>query len=108
MRREIAKIVLARSSGFCKVCGGVIRDKGALHHRKLKSRGGRDEVSNLIYCHHSCHNLADHSIHSNPSWAKERGFMVPSWGDSANTPMFRPDGMLVILGEDGSITPIKG
>lgn len=41
------------------------------HHIKLRSRGGSNEASNLLYVCLRCH---DH-IHANPAWATEHGFM---------------------------------
>jgi len=78
----------------------------ALHHRKLKSRGGKDSVANLIYVHHSCHNLATNSIHLKPKIATEKGYMVSSWQDPAQAPMITPDGSTVLLNENGTITII--
>jgi 5-methylcytosine-specific restriction endonuclease McrA len=41
----------------CEVCGSKAVD---IHHIKYKSRGGKDEISNLIalcrYCHNKAHN----------------------------------------------------
>jgi len=74
----------------------------ALHHRKLKSRGGKDSVSNLIRIHHSCHNLKSDSVHLNPKKAEAKGYMVPSWANPDEYPYTRPDGLVVLLLEDGT------
>jgi len=75
----------------------------ALHHRKLKSRGGKDTVANLIYVHHSCHNLGTVSIHLNPEIATKKGYMVSSWQDPEQAPMITPEGFKVLLLDDGTI-----
>ena len=103
MDKKIAEAVIARANGFCEVCGGRLAI-GALHHRKLKSRGGKDSVSNLIYIHHGCHNLNTDSIHLNPEAATEKGYMVESWKEPHERPMLLPDGVWALLKEDGSIT----
>ena len=43
MNKEIVETVLLRANGYCEVCGLVLTDY-ALHHRKLKSRGGKDRI----------------------------------------------------------------
>jgi HNH endonuclease len=102
MDKKIVEIVQQRANGYCEVCGGVMRE-GALHHRKLKSRGGKDTPSNLIYIHHSCHNLSTDSIHLNPQKAEEKGWMVASWQDPEETPIATPEGGFALLLNDGSI-----
>lgn len=106
MKQSIVDLVIKRAGGYCEKCGRPGSDM-ALHHRKLKSRGGKDSVSNLIHVHHECHNLGTDSIHLNPGLAGDKGWMVASWQDPANTPMFMPDGCFVILEENGKITPVK-
>ena len=102
MDKKIVQIVQERANGYCEVCGGVAQE-AALHHRKLRSRGGKDEVCNLIWVHHKCHNLGTDSIHLNPEWAEDKGYMVPSWRAPHEMPMLYPDGYFVLLENDGSI-----
>ena len=75
----------------------------ALHHRKLKSRGGQDTVSNLVLIHHGCHNMKTDSIHLRPGAAERLGFMVASWQDPEEAPLTRADGSVVLLLNDGTI-----
>lgn len=107
IKQSIVDLVIARAAGYCEKCGSVAAESMALHHRKLKSRGGKDSVSNLIYVHHGCHNLGTDSIHLNPGYSANKGWMVGSWQEPNETPMFLPDGRLVILEENGKITEIK-
>ena len=95
--------VVERAGGYCEVCGKVAQPSMALHHRKLKSRGGKDSVSNLIWVHHSCHNLGTHSIHNNPEYATTKGWMVGSWQEPHEVPMTRPGGNIVLLQDDGNV-----
>ena len=76
--KQIAETVLARAKGFCERCGVPSYDL-ALHHRKLKSRGGKDEVANLVAVCHQCHNLGTYSIHLRPKEATEKGWMVSAY-----------------------------
>ena len=39
--------VLTRCGGYCELCGFGLNDTFALHHRKLRSRGGKDTLDNL-------------------------------------------------------------
>lgn len=105
IKKEIAETVLTRSRGFCERCQSPSHDL-ALHHRKLKSRGGKDEVSNLVAICHKCHNLGTRSIHLNPKEATEKGWMVSAWGDPKTTPILMMDGSKVILKDDGTIETV--
>lgn len=101
MDKKLVQIVQERANGYCEVCGGVMYE-GALHHRKLKSRGGKDTVSNLIHIHHGCHNLNTDSIHLNPAMAEDKGWMVASWKEPHETPFQLPDGSWALLLDDGT------
>lgn len=104
---KIVSLVEQRAQGYCEACGKPEQESMALHHRQLKSRGGKDTVSNLIRVHHSCHNMSTGSIHANPSWAEDMGFMVPSWKDPHEYPMRTPDGSIVLLQNDGTIITLE-
>lgn len=70
----VVEAVKARSGGVCELC----RDAPAthMHHRRLRSQGGRDTVENLAHLCNICHNV---TIHGNPDWAKRHGWIVSSW-----------------------------
>lgn len=96
--RDLRAQVWERCKGLCEKCGIPLDpDDWALHHRKLKSRGGKDEISNVMSAHHFCHNLGTNSIHLNPHEATRLGQMVPSWADPAETPLILDDGSEVLL-----------
>ncbi len=101
--KDVVETVTGRAQGYCEVCGRVAEPSMALHHRKLKSRGGKNTVSNLIWIHHGCHNLNTNSIHSNPQTSQNYGFMVGSWQEPDEVPMLSPDGTWVLLKNDGSL-----
>ncbi|NBX51770.1 HNH endonuclease [bacterium] len=103
LKMEILRaIVWARSRGYCEKCGTQLPDSWALHHRKLRSRGGKDEVQNFLALHHECHNLGTDSVHLNPSYATDKGYMVHSWEDPRECPVTLPDGSIVTLTPEGS------
>jgi hypothetical protein len=99
---KMRDIVYARCKGYCEKCGNALPESWALHHRKLKSRGGKDEVCNLVALHHGCHNLDTDSVHGNPCWADQIGLMVGSWQDPNECPLTLPDGSIVILNNEGN------
>ena len=102
MDKKIAEKVLQRANGYCEVCGKVLGDDYALHHRKLRSRGGKDEVANIIAIHHSCHNTGTNSIHLNPQKATLKGWMIPSYGIPTEFPFHTPEGDIVKLTNEGT------
>ena len=101
MDKKIVKIVLERAKGYCEVCGWDLHEDYALHHRKLKSRGGKDSVSNLMVVHHKCHNLGTNSIHFNPERATQHGYMVSAWSEPHQIPVRQPDGKMVYFDDNG-------
>lgn len=107
MKKEIAEIVLGRAGYYCEACGKPGQNF-ALHHRRLRSQGGKDEPCNLIAVHHECHNLGTNSIHSRVGISIDKGFIVPSWADPAEYPLHRPDGSKVLLDNEGTFTEIEG
>ena len=107
MKQQVVDIVLARAGHYCEACGNPCAEF-ALHHRRLKSQGGKDEPCNLIAVHHKCHNLGTDSIHLNPKRSMEMGWIVPSWADPAEYALHRPDGSKVLLDNEGSFSEIEG
>lgn len=93
----VRALVYSRSRGYCEKCGGDLPDSWALHHRKLRSRGGKDTADNLLALHHECHNLATDSVHLNPALATEKGYMVSSWDEPSACPVTLPNGDIVTL-----------
>ena len=106
MGKAIVKLrtqLIERCKGYCEMCGASLPEDWAMHHRQLKSRGGKDELSNLIAVHHGCHNLDTKSIHLNPAWSAKFGFMVSAWQHPEQTPIFYMLNDSVCLMNDGSI-----
>lgn len=106
MDKAIAETVLARAKGYCEVCGAP--GDLVLHHRKLRSQGGKDAVSNLIAVHNKCHNMSTGAIHNQPAIAKVKGWIVPSWADPADYPLHLCDGSVVRLDEQGTYERLEG
>lgn len=109
INKLIVEAVIERAQGYCEVCGRPASSQMALHHRKLRSRGGKDTVANLIWVHHKCHNLGTKSIHLNPEYAEQKGWICPSWLEPENYPFVQPDGAVVLLQDNGDkVTLLEG
>lgn len=99
--KKLREQALARCGGYCERCGIPLGEDFALHHRKLKSRGGKDHISNLICLHHHCHNMGNGSVHLAPEEATRRGLIVSSWDDPEEIAVELCDGSRVTLTADG-------
>ena len=102
MNSELACGVIERDR-WCPVCG-VYLDSVHLHHRRLRSQGGKDSYSNLIAIHPACHQR----VHASPAAAYEAGWMVPSWAQPEEWPLRLPDGRTIRLSPDGDVTSETG
>lgn len=103
----VRALVWSRAKGYCERCGKSLSDNWALHHRKLRSRGGLDTADNLVALHHECHNLATNSVHNQPKLASEQGFMVSSWAEPSEVPLLLPNGDSVTLNKDGTYSVLE-
>jgi len=78
--------VHAREYGLCVVCGTFTDlPDGELHHRQLRSRGGRDDAWNCIWLCRLCHGV----IHANPARSTSLGLLCPSWEAPSGWPVDR-------------------
>jgi hypothetical protein len=100
-------LALARCSGYCELCGLPVSDTFALHHRLLRSRGGKDEIQNLIVLHHACHNTGTNSVHSKVKDATVSGHIVPTRQDPATYPLTLAGGITVILTPEGKYEYVR-
>ena len=96
------EVVKNRCLAYCEKCGKPLGESWALHHRKLRSRGGKDTYSNFVALHHECHNTGTDSVHGNPYKSEQVGLMVGSWQDPNDVPLTLPSGDIVLLTDDGS------
>lgn len=105
---EAVELVQMRSRGYCESslsphCTG---NGEHLHHRQLRSRGGKDLASNLVHICHQCHTF----IHSSPGAAKskERGWLVSSWLEPCEVPVRLYRRGWVLLDMYGGATRVNG
>lgn len=100
--KALRELILTRCQNYCELCGNALTDTFALHHRKLKSRGGKDTVDNLIALHHACHNMGNNAVHLNVQKATASGHMVPTYAAPSVYPLLLPNGSFVTLTEEGT------
>jgi hypothetical protein len=98
----LREAVLARCQNYCELCGNALTDTFALHHRKLKSRGGKDTIDNLVALHHACHNMGNNAVHLNVQKATVSGHMVPTYATPSEYPLHLPNGSIVTLSAEGT------
>lgn len=101
---ELREAVYARARGLCELCGERLDQPWQAHHRKLKSRGGQDSVSNLAALHPLCHRR----VHGHVTWATEAGFLVPSQQDPSRARMALHGETWVLLRVDGTYGVLGG
>ena len=84
---KIRRLVFTRSGGSCDCCGVTLRwEAWECHHRRLRSQGGKNEAANLIALCGECHHGR---VHGKPKWARDHGFIVPSFADPNVVPVWR-------------------
>lgn len=106
--KKLREQLWQRCNGYCEVCGFPLeKENYALHHRKLRSRGGKDEIANVMALHHKCHNLGTNSVHLNPKWATENGFMVSAYDTPDLIWVSTPNGGKIYLSNDGTVKPVQ-
>lgn len=105
---KINRQAIIERDRYCSWCGRVLPEIFAVHHRKLKSRGGTDALSNLVALCHKCHNLGSESVHLNVQEATARGFLVSSWDSPEMVPLVLNDGSKVMLDDEGFVKAVEG
>lgn len=81
--QETRAAVIFRSRGLCEanwpgVCKPGPHRGDHVHHRRLRSQGGGNELDNLM---HVCHVVHGHAHDVDRAGAEERGIIVRAWVD---------------------------
>ena len=105
---DVRELVFKRCKGYCEKCGLPLREGWALHHRKLRSAGGKDTVENFLALHHECHNLGTKSVHLNPKDSMIKGYIVSRYREPNECPLMLPSGQSVILTAEGTYHYLEG
>jgi hypothetical protein len=99
-------VLWVRSRGYCDVCGFPMTNQFAVHHRKTGKRAD-NRPSNLLICHHNCHNGSVDSIHLSPAVAYQNGWMIRGNQLSYLVPVRLHRAFLAMLNDDGTYTRIN-
>lgn len=107
------EVVIERDGGSCVVCGeGVSGTRGldySIHHRKRRSQGGDNRLSNLVLVHGhgtaGCHGR----IHKEIAKAQEGGWLLLSTDEPERVPMahhvYAVLARRFLLDNEGGLTP---
>ena len=91
--KKLRTAVYERAGGLCDCCGEWMDPETFdVHHRQLRSRGGKHTIENLVALKHEHHMW----VHQHPAEATERGLMVSAYADPATIPVRRFDGNLYL------------
>lgn len=72
--QDLRDAVYQRADGRCELCGERLQPGWEWHHRKRRSQGGPDHVSNGVALHSRCHSR----VHGHVAWAESTGFLLRS------------------------------
>lgn len=78
---KVSKTARKEAKGKCQagVSPECQRTGNHIHHRRMRSSGGKDERVNLVLLCLPCHSM----IHLNPEKAYDTGWLVKSWQNPA-------------------------
>jgi hypothetical protein len=109
---DLRERLWTRCAGRCEVTGRPLDPRSwAAHHRRKKGMGGTSRpdvhtLPNLMAVTHEAHNLSRPSVHLDPAWANERGYLVPWWGAPRLEPVWLFGRQWVFLTDDGRYRPL--
>lgn len=77
MPQHVADTVIDRADGACEAMIRGVCTGGAehLHHRMMRSQGGRHTVENLVGVCSTCHRY----LHANPAFGYKSRLLIHSW-----------------------------
>ena len=101
MPEHVAEAVIERSGGKCEAMGTFFCDGPAqqLHHRRMRSQGGKHTVQNLLALCASCHSW----VHRHPKESYRLGWLVRSVKDPLEVPV-QYRGLTSHLDAEGGVT----
>lgn len=111
--KKVREALRERSSGYpeygrCEICGFQATNA---HHRRNKSQGGRDVLSNLLMLCGSGTTGHHGDVTMHPEWAARCGYTIRNGEDTTKPVLlyrFDPDRetQLAVLGDDGTVEPV--
>lgn len=89
-------------TSWCEHCGSrPVGLQSPVHHRRLRSQGGRHSLENLLLLCEACHTWA----HRHPRDARETGLIVSAYELPGEVPFKHALHDWVLLLTDGTVTP---
>jgi 5-methylcytosine-specific restriction protein A len=108
--KGLRAVALARSRSLCEHCGQPLDDAWELHHRRPGGMGGtrrpgQQEPSNVLALISWHHNMDPRSVHAlGPR--HEGGWLLSTHvTDPASVPVLHHGRRLVLLNDEGGVTP---
>jgi hypothetical protein len=71
---EVREAIWQRCGGLCELCKESLKPGWHAHHRRRRSQGGDDSVTNVLALHGRCHDR----VHGHVDWSEQAGFLVRS------------------------------
>jgi HNH endonuclease len=108
IRPEQREAVLLRDGHHCRRCGRSVVDfPASVHHRLMRSRGGTDNLANLLLVCGSGTTYCHGDVHHEVTDSTADGFLCHTWENPAEVAVLTVDGWR-LFGDDGSVTPVAG
>lgn len=98
--RKARAIVAERSDGICELCSRTRATNW--HHRKGKGHGGLWAPSNGLHLCGSGTTGCHGHVTTHPRVSREQGWVVPSWADPVETPVWVARHGWVFLDDHGT------
>lgn len=100
---SIRAAALDRDGNRCAKCAGWSAEGMNLHHRQLRSQGGKNVLSNLISLCGSgttgCHGW----VHASPAKSRDLGLIVPSWAEPDEMPVRTWHGLVLLTNDEDAL-----
>jgi hypothetical protein len=91
-----------RDVGGCVACGGIGQEK---HHRRRRRENGDGKAhtpaNGILLCGWGNQTGCHGRVHSDPRWARPRGYVVRPGVDPATVPVWHHSRGWIMLDEDG-------
>lgn len=103
---KIREALKERADGCCEICG--VGGATNAHHRRNKSQGGPDVLSNLMLLCGSGTTGCHGKVTGYPQWATSRGYTIQGRvdGEAPETVPVDIRGRRSLLDDDGSVVPL--
>lgn len=85
--KAIREILWERQIGTCLACHAGMRPDAMHAHHRMRRRDLGWCPCNVVGLHPNCHVVAPEAVHQRPTWARERGLIVPTWDDPRIVPV---------------------